>query len=62
MTSFTPEIHTRRVLCSLCGTEIGPGECCWVINGAVICGQCLPEYARQDYRPCRRIVGEEERL
>ena len=41
---------------------MGPGECCWVINGAVICGQCLPEYARQDYRPCRRIVGEEERL
>ena len=48
-----------RVFCTLCGEEIGGGETYWIINGAVVCGSCLPDFARQDYRPCQVIRGEE---
>ena len=62
MISNPSEGRGARVLCSLCGAEIGLGERYWVINGTVICGQCLPEYAQQDYRACRTVRGEEGRL
>lgn len=51
-----------RVYCSLCGEEIGWGQAYWIINGAVVCGGCLPEFARWDYRLCQVIRGEEGRL
>ncbi len=53
---------SRRVYCTLCGREIGLGEPYWIINGTVICEECLPEFARRDYRSCRVIRGEEARL
>jgi hypothetical protein len=60
--NHSDELCGRR-FCSLCGEEIGIGEAYWIINGAVVCGACLPAYARQDYLPCRLIRGKEgERL
>jgi predicted amidophosphoribosyltransferase len=47
------------LVCSFCGTEIGRGEQYWYISGAVVCEACLPEFARQDYRCCRCVRGEE---
>lgn len=49
-----------RLCCSLCGTEIGQGEVYWYINGSVICRDCLPKYALEDYFSCRQVRGEEE--
>ena len=51
-----------RVLaeCSLCGGELYEGEKCYVINGEVICGDCLEEYARQVFAGFARYAGEEE--
>jgi len=54
---------TGHVYCTLCGEEIGEGETYWIINGTVICGGCLPDFARWDYRFCQVVRGEEgERL
>lgn len=50
-----------RVFCSLCGEEIARGRTYWIINGTVVCGSCLPDFARQDYQPCRIIRGKEAR-
>lgn len=46
--------------CSFCGQEIAPGEGYWYINGWTVCVDCLPNFAREDYRPFCHIQGEEE--
>lgn len=48
-----------RLFCAFCGGEIPPRAVYWYINGAAVCDQCLPEFARRDYLPCRSIRGEE---
>jgi hypothetical protein len=45
--------------CTFCGAEIAAGETYWSINGAILCGECLPTYAREDYRTCSCVRGEE---
>ncbi len=50
-----------RVACSLCGREVGLGEAYWTINGSRVCEECLPAFARMDYRNCRLVRGKEER-
>lgn len=45
--------------CGLCGGELCPGESYWQINGEQICTVCLPEYARGELEPFRRVQGEE---
>ena len=55
--------HRLRVptrYCSFCGQEVAAGEAYWYINGATVCGDCLPDYARADYAPFRRVHGKEE--
>ncbi len=52
----------RRTRCTLCGREIGMGETYWTINGARICEDCLDDYARMDYFPCRAVRGKEASL
>ena len=53
-------LHRRQNLrCSLCGAEITEGEGYWYCNGASVCGACLPEFARQELAPFRRVRGRE---
>ena len=44
--------------CCLCGSELYRGEVCYVVNGEVICPDCLADYARQTFAPFRRLAGE----
>ena len=54
----TSETRRRQTLrCSFCGAEIANGE--GYCNGASICGDCLPEFARQELAPFRQIRGRE---
>lgn len=46
------------LLCGLCGAELLPGAPCYVINGEVICPDCLGEYAREVFAPYREQAGE----
>lgn len=48
--------------CGGCGGEICPGESYWQMSGNVVCGACLPEFARAELEPFRRVRGEEERI
>lgn len=50
------------LLCSRCGIQVQRGESYWYLNGAVICADCLPEFARGELEPFRRVRGEEEFL
>ncbi|WP_312279072.1 hypothetical protein [Oscillibacter sp.] len=45
--------------CGPCGGELCPGESYWQINGELVCAACLPEYARGELEPFRRVLGEE---
>ena len=49
-----------RAVCSLCGRDLIEGESCWRINGAVICTDCLPTWARRDYAGHHCVCGEED--
>ena len=49
----------QTLCCSLCGAEITRGEGYWYCNGASICGGCLPDFARQELGPFRRVRGRE---
>ncbi|MET0016940.1 hypothetical protein [Oscillibacter sp.] len=52
---------TRGVLrCDECGGEICSGESYWQVNGGIICAVCLPDFARAELEPFRRVRGEEE--
>ena len=48
-----------RLFCTFCGAEIAPGEAYWHINGAFVCGLCLPEFARQEYHNHLCVWGKE---
>lgn len=48
--------------CSLCGEEIVFDQEYWSCNGSCICEACLPDFARQEFLPCRERRGEEGRL
>ena len=48
-----------RLSCSFCGAEISVGETYWYINGFVLCGDCLPDFARMELAPCRETRGKE---
>lgn len=52
----------QTLRCSLCGQEILSGEEYWLCNGACVCGDCLPEFARLELAPCRLRRGREGRL
>lgn len=45
--------------CGPCRGELCRGESYWQINGELICAACLPEYARGELEPFRRVLGEE---
>ena len=45
--------------CGECGGEICRGESYWQVNGAAVCAACLPEFARAELEPFRRVRGEE---
>ena len=51
--------NNKELRCSFCGAEIANGEGYWYCNGASICGDCLPEFARQELAPFRQIRGRE---
>lgn len=46
-------------LCSLCAEQVFPGEVYYDIGGQTVCRDCLPQLARQIFRPCRRMCGGE---
>lgn len=39
--------------CCLCGGELFVGQCCYRIDGALICEDCLSYYARACFSSCR---------
>lgn len=45
--------------CNFCGRELAPGEGYWYISGWFLCQDCLPDFARAEYRSFRRVRGEE---
>ncbi len=45
--------------CGECGGEICRGESYWQVNGAAVCAACLPQFARAELEPFRRVRGEE---
>lgn len=47
--------------CTYCGGAIRPGAEYWAWNGALVCGECLPELARRELEPCREVRGKEAR-
>ena len=47
--------------CSLCGAELYDGEAFYAINGLTVCEDCLPEFAREEYRSFR-VTGREWRM
>ena len=55
-----PQQRPAAGLCSLCGGELYPGDDAWQINQLLICGDCLPAYARQLLAPHHQICGGEE--
>ncbi len=36
--------------CSLCGDALFLGQCCYRLEGALVCDDCLPDYARAYFR------------
>lgn len=48
-------------VCSLCEGELFLGQCCYRIEGALVCDECLSRYARAYFHDCRvrlRMVRE----
>lgn len=48
-----------RLLCTFCGLEIPTGTVYWYCNGTVVCEDCLPCYARQEFAPYCQLRGKE---
>ena len=47
--------------CSLCGDALFLGQCCYRLEGELVCEQCLPDYARVYFRSARvRLLAERE--
>lgn len=50
----------RAVLCcSFCGRELALGETYWYISGWCLCQDCLPDFARAEYRGFECLRGRE---
>lgn len=47
-------------MCALCGAELFLGQCCYALEGALICDDCLSLYARAYFRD-RRVRLRSER-
>ena len=52
-------IHRPCAYCEYAGCEICTGDLCYVLDGVLICEDCLTPFVRQWMRPCRRLAGEE---
>ena len=39
--------------CRLCGGELYLGECCYLLEGELVCDRCLADYARAYFRHAR---------
>ena len=39
--------------CRLCGDALFLGQCCYRLEGELVCEQCLPNYARAYFRDKR---------
>lgn len=46
-------------LCCLCGDELFLGQCCYRLEGALVCERCLPDYARAYFRTFRVRLARE---
>lgn len=44
--------------CDRCGDELYEADECYLIDGEVICPDCLPDMAREQYAPCQMTAGE----
>ena len=47
------------VRCGFCGRELALGETYWLISGWCLCPDCLPDFARAEYRGFQCLRGEE---
>ena len=45
--------------CELCGSDIGCGQEYYLLNGQVICEDCLADFARRYFAPYRHRGGED---
>ena len=46
--------------CGFCGRELAAEEPYWLIGGSRLCPDCLPDFARAEYRSCLRLPGRKE--
>ena len=47
--------------CRMCGDDLFLGQCCYRLEGELVCEQCLPDYARAYFRGARvRLCPEPE--
>lgn len=49
-----------RVLCDYMSCELYPGDPYFVVDGLLLCEDCLIPFVLRWLAPCRRIVGEED--
>ena len=56
-----PQRALCAVHCSLCGAELYDGEEFYAVNGLAVCEDCLPDFARAEYRSFR-VTGREWRM
>lgn len=54
-------LRGHTLLCSLCGHALAWGQEYWILNGTVICPDCLADFARAELTPYRRTRGKEVR-
>ena len=48
------------VLCDYRGCELYPGDSYFIVDGLLVCEDCLIPFIRQWLAPCRRVAGEED--
>ena len=45
--------------CRLCGDDLFLGQCCYRLEGELVCDQCLESYARAYFRSARVRLRDE---
>ena len=55
-----PEQWLPVTVCSLCGGALYDGDTFYAVNGLAVCEDCLPLFAREEYRSFR-VTGREWR-
>ena len=56
-----PQRAAWAARCGLCGRELYDGDAFYAVNGLAVCEECLPAFAREEYRAFR-VTGREWRM